>query len=84
MLTNMYAHLSELTDAYIGALAIVNKYVENMFSNVYWMPVQGEKAMRLTEPPNNDFPDKMIPLIQHHYSETSKKIAAEILRIIYG
>jgi hypothetical protein len=56
ILTHLYVNWSQLTDAYNGA---VDKYVEKMFSDFYWMQVQGEKAMRLSDPPNNDFRDKM-------------------------
>jgi hypothetical protein len=74
MLTNMYVHRFELTAAYTGVPVIINKYVEKIFSDVYCMQVHGEKVTRLADTLSNDFPDKIIPLIRHHYSESAKNI----------
>jgi hypothetical protein len=73
----LYVGWGELSGAYADVPTIVDQYMEKLFSNAYWMLVQGEKAMRLTSPPNKDYPYKMIPLVRHHYTETSKSFTVQ-------
>jgi hypothetical protein len=75
-LTILYENKEELCGAYGSVPKIIDKYVENMFSDIYWMQKQGKKMMEMTEIPHHDYPEKLMPLIRHTYDEVSKSFSS--------
>jgi hypothetical protein len=65
-----------LIPTHVNVPKIIDKYVENIFSDIYWIQKNGKK-MEITEIPHHDYPDNMIPLVHHHYSERSQNIISE-------
>jgi hypothetical protein len=45
VLTNLYANQEELCGEYGSVPKIINRYVENMFSDVFWRQKQDKKTM---------------------------------------
>jgi hypothetical protein len=71
ILTGLYANKDQLRAAY-GKAAIIDDYVETIFSDVQKIQKSGNEMMEMTATPHHDYPEKMLPLIPHHYSEKSK------------
>jgi hypothetical protein len=70
--TGMYANQDQLRAAYGKVTAVINDYVETIFSDVQKIHKSGKKMMELTAIPHHNYPEKMIPLVHNHYSEKSK------------
>jgi hypothetical protein len=77
MLTGLHANQDQLCAAYGKAPAIINDYVETIFSDVPKIQKTGKKMMELTAVPHHGYPEKMMPLVCHHYSEKSKFFSSE-------
>jgi hypothetical protein len=72
ILTGMYANQDQLRGAYGKVPAVIYNYMETIFSDVQKIQKSGKKMMEMTDISHHDYPEKMIPLIHHHYSEKSK------------
>jgi hypothetical protein len=72
VLTSMLLTRNQLCNVSGEVPVIVEKYVEDMFSAKFWMQVIEKKTMNLEDPPQHDYPERMMPVIIHHYSEDSK------------
>jgi hypothetical protein len=77
MLTGLYANQDVLREAYENFHGIINDYVETIFSDVQKIQKTGKNMMDMTEIPYHDYPERMMPLIHHHYSEKSKFFSSE-------
>jgi hypothetical protein len=77
ILTGMYANQDQLRAAYGKVPAVIDGYVENIFSDVQKIQKSGKKMMEMTDIPHHNYPEKMIPLVRHHYSEKSKFFSLE-------
>jgi hypothetical protein len=73
----MYANQDQLRAAYGKVPAITNDYAETIFSDVQKIQKTGKKMMELTAILHHDYPEKMMPLVSHHYSEKSKFFSLE-------
>jgi hypothetical protein len=51
--------------------------VETIFSDVQKIQKTGKKMMEMTDIPYHDYPEKMMPLVRHRYSEKSKFFSSE-------
>jgi hypothetical protein len=51
--------------------------VETIFSDVQNIYKTGKKMMEMTEIPYHDYPEKMMPLVRHDYSEKYKFFSSE-------
>jgi hypothetical protein len=79
MLTGMYANQDQLHASYVKVSASIDDYVETIFSDVQKIQKSGKKMMEMNAIPHHDYPEKMIPMIRHHYSEKSKFFSLENL-----
>jgi hypothetical protein len=58
ILTGMYANQDQLLSAYGKVPAVINDYVENIFSDVQNIQETGKKMMELNAIPHHDYPEK--------------------------
>jgi hypothetical protein len=89
ILTGLYANQDQLRAAYGKVLAVIDDYVETIFSDVQKIQKSGNKIMEMTAIPHHGYQEKMIPLVRHHYSEKSKFFSLENIThyvrvIMYG
>jgi hypothetical protein len=77
MLTDMYDNQKELRDAYKNVPGIISEYVETIFGDVQKIQKTGKKMMDMTEIAYHDYPKRMMPLVRHHYSDTSNFFNSE-------
>jgi hypothetical protein len=77
VLTNLYTNQEELRGAYSSVPKIMDNYVENICSDVFWVQKQGEKTMEMMEILHRGYPNKMIPIFHHHYFGASKNFCSE-------
>jgi hypothetical protein len=77
ILTGLYANQDQLRAAYGKFPFIIDNCVETIFSDIQNIQKSGKKMMEMTDIPHHDYPEKMIPLIRHHYSEKSKFFSLE-------
>jgi hypothetical protein len=76
-LTGLYANQDNLHAAYDNVPSVIDDYVETIFSDVQKVQRTGKKMIEMTEIPYHNYPEKMMPLINHHYSEKSKFFSSE-------
>jgi hypothetical protein len=72
ILTGLYDNQDDLRDDYENVPGVINDYVDTIFSDVQKIQKTGKKMMGMTDIPYHDYPERMMPLIHHHYSEKSK------------
>jgi hypothetical protein len=77
ILTGMYANQDQLHASYVKVPAAIEDYVETIFSDVQKIQKSGKKMMDMNAISHHDYPEKMIPMIRHHYSEKSKFFSLE-------
>jgi hypothetical protein len=77
ILTGMYANQDELRAAYGNIPGVIDNYVETIFCDVQKIHKTDKKIMKMTVIPYHDYPEKMMPLVRHHYSEKSKFFSLE-------
>jgi hypothetical protein len=73
----MYANQDQLRAAYGKVPAVIDNYVETIFSDVQKIEKSGKKMMEMTAISHHDYPEKMISLVHHHYSKKSKFFSLE-------
>jgi hypothetical protein len=77
ILTGLYSNQDQLRAAYGTVPSVIDNYVETIFSDVQKIQKSGKKMMEMTAVPHHDYPEKMFPLIRHHYNEKSKFFSLE-------
>jgi hypothetical protein len=77
ILTGMYANQDQLLAAYGNVHGVIDNYMETIFSDVQKIQKTVKKMMKMTVIPNHEYPEKMMPLVRHHYSEKSKLFSSE-------
>jgi hypothetical protein len=76
--TGLYDNQKELREAYSNAPNITNQYAETIYSGVNKIQKKTIKNYgNGGHPPHHDYPEKMMPLVHHHYKETSKFISSK-------
>jgi hypothetical protein len=51
--------------------------LDTIFSDIQKIQKSGKKMMEMTDIPHHDYPEKVIPLVRHHYSKISKFFSFE-------
>jgi hypothetical protein len=77
ILTGLYANQDQLRAVYGKVPGVIDNYVETIFSDVQKIQKSGKKLTEMTVIPHHDYPEKMIPLVRHHYSEKYKFFSLE-------
>jgi hypothetical protein len=77
ILTGMYASQDQLRAAYVNVPGVIDNYADKIFSDVQKIQKSGKKMMEMNEIPYDNYPEKMMPLVRHHYSEKSKFFSSE-------
>jgi hypothetical protein len=77
IVTGMYANQDQLRAAYEKVPGVINDCVDTILSDAQKIQKTGKKMMELTAIPHHDYPEKMIPLVRHHYNEKSKFFSSE-------
>jgi hypothetical protein len=72
ILMGLYANQDQLRASYGSVPGVIDNYVETIFNNVQKIQKTGKRMMEMTVIPYHDYPEKMMPLVRHHYSEKSK------------
>jgi hypothetical protein len=72
----MYANQGHICAVYGHVPGVINN-VETIFSDVQKFQKTGKKMIDMNEIPYHDYPEKMMPLVRHHYSEKSKFFSSE-------
>jgi hypothetical protein len=69
ILTGLYSNQDQVRAAYGTVPSVIDNYVETIFSDMQKIHKSGKKMMEMTAVPHHDCPEKMFPLIRHHYNE---------------
>jgi hypothetical protein len=77
IMTGLNANQDHLRAAYEKAPGVIDEYMETILSDVQKIHKNGKKMMEMTEIPYHNYPEKMMPLVRHHYSEKYKFFSSE-------
>jgi hypothetical protein len=77
ILTGLYSNQDQLCAAYGTVPYVIDNYVETIFSDMQKIHKSGKKMMEMTAVPHHDYPEKMFPLVRHHYNEKSMFFSLE-------